>query len=264
MMAAKIVLRFVGTRGAVLALLLGLSAGPVVADSDGNVSISVGFGGYFGVPVYYGFGGAYYPVQVPHGAYAPPPTRPYYAFVDTDIHPEEAQVYLDGKLIGIADDFDGYPGYLAVKPGRHSVGFRHEGRHSLSFDLDLRAGELVQLDRSLPKLLPGQVDPGLPPGPARHGVKENSSPPPPGEGKPARSGSFGILRLEVAPAEARVVLDGDFFGTGAEISRLHGGIPLAPGIHRIRVSLAGYRGDSVEAEIQESREQTLKISLKKE
>jgi len=262
-MGANSGMRSFGKQGAILALLLALSAASVSADSREKVSISVGFGGYFAVPVYFGLGGFYYPAQYPHGVYVPPPTRPYYAFVDTDIHPEEAQVYLDGKLIGIADDFDGYPGYLAMKPGRHTLGFRHEGRHSLSFDLDLRAGELVRLDRTLPKLLPGQIDPGLPPPPARKGVKENSPPPPPGEGKPAKRGSFGTLRLEVTPEEARVVLDGDFFGTGAEISRLHGGIPLSPGIHRIRVSLAGYRSESLEAEIQESREQTLKISLRK-
>jgi len=263
-MGANPGIRALGRLGAILALLLSLSMGPAGADSRGRVSISVGFGGYFGVPAYYGFGGFYYPAQYPQGVYVPPPSRPYYAFVDTDIHPEEAQVYLDGKLIGIADDFDGYPGYLAIKPGHHTLGFRHEGRHSLSFDLDLRAGGLVQLDRKLPKLLPGQIDEGLPPTPPRHGVKEKSPPLPPGEGKPAKRGSFGTLRLEVSPAEARVVLDGDFFGTGAEISRLHGGIPLSPGIHRIRVSLAGYRSESMEAEIRESQERTLQISLRKQ
>jgi len=263
-MGANPGIRAFGKQATILALLLALPAGPGGADSRGKVSISVGFGGYFGVPAYYGFGGFYYPALYPQGVYVPPPSRPYYAFVDTDIHPEEAQVYLDGKLIGIADDFDGYPGYLAMKPGRHTIGFRHEGRHSLSFDLDLRAGGLAHLDRKLPKLLPGQIDPGLPPTPARHGVKQNSPPPPPGEGKSAKRGSFGTLRLEVIPAEARVVLDGDFFGTGAEISRLHGGIPLAPGTHRIRVSLAGYRSEFIEAEIQESREQTLKISLRRQ
>ena len=61
-----------------------------------------------------------------------------------------------------------------------------------------------------------------------------------------------------------MVLDGDFFGTGAEISRLRDGIRLSPGIHRIRISLAGYRSESVEAEILESGEKALKISLKKQ
>ena len=66
------------------------------------------------------------------------------------------------------------------------------------------------------------------------------------------------------PPEARVTLDGDFFGTGAEIGRIRGGIPLSTGVHRIRVSLAGYRSESAETEIRESEEQTLRISLKKQ
>jgi len=247
-----------------LVLLLALPAGTAGADSRGRVSVAVGFGGYFMVPVAHGYGGFYYPVQYPQEGYVPPAARPQYAFVDTDIHPEEAHVYLDGKLIGIADDFDGYPGYLAVKPGRHTVGFRHEGRHSLSFDLDLHAGEMVQIDRKLPKLLPGQVDEGLPPAPRRRAARSDSPPPPTDEGKAARPGSHGTLRLQVSPPEARVVLDGDFFGTGVEISRLHGGIPLSPGIHRIGVSLAGYRSESVETEIRESQERALRISLKRD
>jgi hypothetical protein len=246
-----------------LVLLLALSSGSAGADNHGSVSVSIGFGGYLGVPVMVGAGGYYYPAQYPYGVAAPGPYRPRYAFVDTDIHPEEAHVYLDGKLIGIADDFDGYPGYLAVKPGRHTLGFRHDGYHSLSFNLDLHAGEMIQIDRKMPKLLPGEKDEGLPPVSPRRGARE-ASPLSSEEGEVERSGSQGTLRLEVSPLEARVTLDGDFFGTGAEIGRLRGGIPLSPGVHRIRVSLAGYQSESAETEIRESEEQTLRISLKKQ
>ena len=89
------------------------------------------------------------------------------------------------------------------------------------------------------------------------------STPPGAAGEAEEPGHFGTLKLEVIPPDARVVLDGDFFGTGGEISRLHEGIPLAPGIHRIRVSLAGYKSQALETEIQPSREKSLRISLKK-
>ena len=40
-----------------------------------------------------------------------------YAVVKTDVSPEEAQVFLDGKYIGTADDFDGMPDYLYLGAG---------------------------------------------------------------------------------------------------------------------------------------------------
>jgi hypothetical protein len=247
-----------------LALLATLSAVPARAYSQGRVSISVGFGGFFGIPAYVGYGGYYYPTAYPPGYYAPPMSRPYYAFVDTDIHPEEASVYLDGKLIGIADDFDGYPGYLALKPGHHTLAFLRPGYHSLSFKLDLHPGEMIDLDRKLARLAAGESEEPPPSLPPKADSQQAPAPQPAGEegGKPQR-GIFGTLRLEVTPAEARVVLDGDFFGTGGEISRLHGGIPLSPGTHRIRVSLSGYKSSAVETEIQESEQRDVRISLKK-
>jgi PEGA domain-containing protein len=246
----------------VLALALVVGGGSASAHSR----VTIGFGAYFGFPAYYGYGGYYYPAQYAQygpGVYYPSPERPYYAFVDTDIHPEEAQLYLDGRLIGIADDFDGYPGYLAVKPGRHVLLFQYRGYHSLSFTLSLRAGEVVDLDQSMVRLSAGQKEePPPPPPPA---APESGSENPPSAERGAEGGrkGYGTLRLTVTPPEARVILDGDFFGTGAEISRLHGGIPLSAGTHRVRVNLAGYKTVAREAEIRESEEQTLDISLKK-
>ena len=68
--------------------------------------------------------------------------------------------------------------------------------------------------------------------------------------------------MSVSPPEARVALDGDLFGTGGEISRLHAGIPLSPGIHRIRVSREGYRGESLEVRVVASEERAILIELK--
>jgi hypothetical protein len=258
--------RAVGIAGTVFLLpfLLCFSTDSACADTHGRVSFTVGFGGYFGAPAYLGYGGFYYPAAYPPDFYVPPMPRPYYAMVDTDIHPEEASVYLDGRPIGIADDFDGYPGYLALKPGRHTLVFLREGYHSLSFALDLHAGEMVNLDRKLQRLSPGEAEEPPPTMPPNESVRERPTPPPNAQdGKTTHPRRFGTLRLEVTPAEARVILDGDFFGTASEISRLHAGIPLSTGTHRVRVSLSGYQSAAVETEISDSEERNLRISLKK-
>ena len=247
-----------------VALWLLPPAADSVTGSQSRVHVTVGFAGYFGVPAYYGYGGYYYPSIYPPGVVVPPPTRPYYAFVDTDIHPEKASVYLDGKLIGIADDFDGYPGYLALKPGRHTLLFLREGYHSLSFKLDLHSGEMIDLDRKLPEVSPGESEEAPPTAVSGPGQGKSPSEAPEEDiADGSKEPQHGTLRLEVAPPTARVILDGDFFGTGAEISRLHGGIPLSPGTHRIRVSLEGYKSAAVETEIAQAEGSATITLLKK-
>ncbi len=246
-----------------LAAFLILLPGQARSDPHAHVSVSFGIGGFFGMPAYVGFGGYYYPGWYPPGPYPVAPGRPYYAFVDTDIHPETAEVYLDGRPIGTADDFDGYPGYLAIKPGHHALVFRHKGRRSLTFDLNLHAGEMFHLDQKMEKLPAGAAEEPPPPLPPKGGGEE-PAPSRSAESHPGARTGHGTLRLEIQPAEARVSLDGDFFGTAAEIARVQGGIPLAPGFHRIQVSLSGYKSESMETEILEAAEQTIRISLRRQ
>jgi PEGA domain len=78
-----------------------------------------------------------------------------YAVVKTDVSPEEAQVYLDGKYIGTADDFDGMPDYLYLGPGKYHLEFRLTNYETFATDLDVTRGQRVRLDRKL-KLQPGK------------------------------------------------------------------------------------------------------------
>ncbi|HEX7616784.1 MAG TPA: PEGA domain-containing protein [Thermoanaerobaculia bacterium] len=78
-----------------------------------------------------------------------------YAIVKTDVSPEEAQIFLDGKYIGTADDFDGRPDYLYLGPGKYHLEFRLPGYQTLATDLDVSRGQRVRLDQKL-KLEPGK------------------------------------------------------------------------------------------------------------
>jgi len=237
-------------------------SGTLLAHSRTSVSVGIAFGGHFPAPVY-GFGGYYYPTYYPGGAYVPGPGRPYYTFVDTDIHPEDATVSLDGKPIGVADDFDGFPGYLVLKPGRHDLVFSLRGYRSLRFNLRLRPGEMADLDRTLPRLAPGERDDVPPKIHSQGDIAEKAGPTRAESGRNLQDRHTGALLLHVSPPDARVILDGDFFATGAEISRLHGGIPLSAGLHRIRVSCDGFESKSREISVEEGTGQTLEISLRK-
>ena len=77
------------------------------------------------------------------------------AALDLDISPEDAEVLLDGQPIGIADDFDGFPDYLYLRPGHYQLEFRIPGYQSFRTDLEVEAGRMYSFDTSL-ELEPGK------------------------------------------------------------------------------------------------------------
>ena len=68
------------------------------------------------------------------------------AWIKTDIEPDEARVYLDGRYIGTADDFDGWPRKLRVAAGRHRLTFRLRGYAPYSVVVNAVPGRVVDLD----------------------------------------------------------------------------------------------------------------------
>lgn len=102
-----------------------------------------GWGWYY--PPYYGYGGYYRPY-----GYDYPSAE--WARIDTDVDPEEARVYLDGRYIGIADDFDGWPDRLYLKPGRYRLEFRLEGYEPLVVEVDARPGMKLDVKDKMRKI----------------------------------------------------------------------------------------------------------------
>jgi hypothetical protein len=75
-----------------------------------------------------------------------------YASIKTDVEPDEARVYLDGRLIGTADDYDGFPRTLHVRPGAHHLEFRLRHHRSYAVDVNARANERIDIDHWLPRI----------------------------------------------------------------------------------------------------------------
>jgi len=102
-------------------------------------------------PWSYGWGPysyGYYGYRHPYGYYPSPD----WAAIDTDLSPEAAQLYLDGKFLGVADDFDGYPDFLYLKRGRYSLEFRLEGYDSRTIEIQARPGMKLRIDEELRKV----------------------------------------------------------------------------------------------------------------
>ena len=96
----------------------------------------LGLGAY-----YYGAPRAYYPSTYAYASDV--------GYVDLDVYPVEAEVYLGGEYIGTADEFDSDPDYLQVSPGRHTLELGLEGFLTYRMDLNVRPGATLRIPRNL-------------------------------------------------------------------------------------------------------------------
>jgi hypothetical protein len=111
-----------------------------------------GFGPYWYDPYFYGYGyGPYYRGYGGRYGYGYRPSGNW-AVVDTDVSPEGARVYLDGKYIGTADDFDGYPDYLYLRRGSYRLEFRLEGFQPRTIEVDARPGVKIDVGDKLARI----------------------------------------------------------------------------------------------------------------
>ena len=97
-----------------------------------------GLGWYGGAPYGSGYGPGYgrAPSRAGSGAGA----------IDFDVWPEEAEVWVDGERMGIADELDGFPTYLWLPPGTYDVVVYHSGYRTIARQVSLHHGEIVDVD----------------------------------------------------------------------------------------------------------------------
>lgn len=237
-----------------------------------------GWGGYY--PGWYGWYGWYgYPYYGPGVVVVPGGSQVHGAragALDLDVSPERASVYLDGRFVGVCDDFDGFPDYLWIEPGTHDLAIYEPGFVTIARQITVEAGELIQVD--------DQMEPGDAVKPEdlaskstvrreerlrrdRERLEENAVRPPSaepssdGRGALDLRGEPGRLQLGVVPEDASVYLDGRFLGTGEELARLHSGLLVDPGQHRLEIVRPGYRSVERSFEATAGAEVELEIEL---
>jgi hypothetical protein len=205
------------------------------------------------------------------------------AAVSTDVEPEHARVYLNNELIGVADDFDGSPSYLFLKPGHYKLEFRLGGYKSETMEIDAKPGQRYPVDFKLQRIPGEKATPwydrpkGLPVArvfapqsvsgaqPEKAGPHVNLRPelrergPAVGQRRPAVGGS--ALDLQVTPGNAAVYVDGRLVGSGAELSRLERGLAVAAGHHRVEVVAPGCTPKTVEVDSKEGERLQVVVEL---
>lgn len=200
-----------------------------------------GWGGWWGPDPYWGWpywGWPYYygptVVVAPPMDVELPPDLP--GVVETAVSPKSASLAVDGEELGFAKDFNGAWDALRLPPGTHVLEFSKEGYRSYRAVVNVEPGRRYRIERQLE---PGE---GLDP-------RSDALPPPPSEAPPPTALRTGFLRLSVQPSDAAVYLDGVFVGSGLELDRLHGAIPVAVGPHRIEVLRPGHATRTIEVDV---------------
>jgi hypothetical protein len=146
--------------------------------------------------------------------------------VRLNVSPDQARVFLDGKLIGIADDWDDSGGGSLVtfeKEGSHRFRLAYPGFRDLIVDVNVSASardEQVEIDR--------KMETGTPDGPTG----------PPGKLKRPDYKTQGTIRFEVEPADANLTINGIALGPVSQWADKDLELQ-APGVHEVALSAPG-------------------------
>ena len=232
-----------------------------------RVFVSAGF--YypsFYYPVGFGFGWGY-PFWYPWGYYGGYPYAPYWFDDSSDVRiqvtPRDAEVYVDGRLAGHVDSFDGMFQRLRVQPGGREIVIYHERYRPITERLYLSPRAGYKIERAMEPLGPGE---SAAPRPVPSAQPPEAGETPPGYPRDgyARGGApvpdrFGTLSLRVQPADAEVLVDGEpwTFPQGSDRFELQ----LGEGPHRLEVRKEGHEPYATELRVTTGEMLTLNISL---
>lgn len=235
----------------------------------GRVVVGVGYPYYS--PFYWGsYHGS--PFWGPYG-YWPPPYAFYGAYdYASDVRilatPREAEVYVDGYLVGTVDDFDGWSQRLRIQPGEHEIELYLEGYRSVRQKMLFRPGETYKVRAALEKLAPGDEPAGRPtptpgaatpaPDPRYPAPPDRGYPPPPPSTSPSQR-EFGTLSIRVQPGDAIVLVDGERWDRPEGDPRLS--VELSAGTHEVEVRKDGHKAYRGTVQVRAGDVTTLNVSL---
>jgi hypothetical protein len=219
----------------------------------------------YGYPYYYSpFWLGWYGPQYGPYPYPPYPRYGYYepaAELRIQVNLRHAEVYVDGYLTGMVDDFDGIFQRLRVPLGEHEITIYHEGHRPIHHRMLFRPYESYSIKEMMQPIAPG--DPVEPrPTPAARTPSQGPAPrgrapmPAPGNRDADR---FGSVTIRVQPADAEVFIDGERWDTPAGENRLL--VELSEGTHRVEIRKPGYKTYTSTITIRSGETVTLNVSL---
>jgi hypothetical protein len=182
--------------------------------------------------------------------------------LDLNVDPKQTEIFVNGQYVGLAKQYDGFPGYLWLESGLYEIGFYRPGYETVTRQFEIFTG--MVLDVALDMTRGEAILPGRPETPAQVRTPESRLPgqAPEGYGSTApsapREETSGRLELSVEPAGASIYLDGRFVGTGDELA---GGLAVAAGQHVVEVVLPGYEQETVRFDVDPGLNAAVEVRL---
>ena len=194
-----------------------------------------------------------------------------------DVTPRDTEVYVDGYYAGIVDDFDGMLQRLRVEPGQHEVTLYHEGYRAAHERVYLARDRTFKIKRQLetlaagevgePRPIPAPLPAGAPPPRPLprdgRGAPPNQPPPtarPGGNSSPTEQTATGRLTIQVQPADANVLVDGQPWPASPGQDTVI--LDLSEGRHVVQVRKPGYVGYLTEVEVRRGETATVNVTLR--
>jgi hypothetical protein len=211
-----------------------------------------------------------YPFPYPYGAYRYAPESD----LRIDVTPKEAGVYVDGYFAGTVDEFNGTFQRLHVMPGEHEIVIYLDGYRSIRERLYLSPRATRKIAGTLERLAPGEPSeafpqPTEPPAqttgsPVGRPMPRPGQPPPPPGPEPGasarpRDAQGATLMIQVQPADADVLIDGERWRGPGNDDRLV--VQVTDGRHRIEVRKEGYEPFTTEVDVGGGESVPLNVSL---
>ncbi|WP_239489094.1 PEGA domain-containing protein [Luteitalea sp. TBR-22] len=189
------------------------------------------------------------------------------------VQPRNTEVYIDGALAGIVDQYDGVFQSLTLSPGTHEIAFYLEGHKKQVMNAYVAPGTTLKVKHTMEKLPAGAPEDERPSPPARPQPATNRLPgdpnAPQGQEPPTRAprtqesdrvaGDAGLLVIRVQPADAEVVIDGQPWtlpGNGRPLE-----VRVPAGRVRIDIRKPGFAPFSTEVTVTAGEVTPLNVSL---
>ena len=140
-------------------------------------------------------------------------------------------VWIDGQYVGYLSELKGSKKLLLL-PGEHDITVRQGGYLDFTKKISVRAGEkqslAVQMEKDTRVILPKVT---------------------------------AEIKLEVKPNRAAVLVDGVFVGHIAEFEGPGKALLVAPGKHKIKISLPGYHDFETDIDLMANQKSTVKTDM---
>jgi hypothetical protein len=235
---------------------------------------------YYYDPFWFGSYGYQYRPYPPYPRYFYEPA----ADLRIQVTPREAEVYIDGYLVGNVDDFDGVFQRLHVPYGEHQISVYREGFRTITEKMLFRPYQSYNIKQAMEPLgAGGAAEPRPAPDPTASSPAPRRAGPPddryryPDSGRnpdrnpgrrpernpdrnPDRSADrFGSVAIRVQPGDAAVFIDGERWDTPAGEDRLT--LEVSEGTHQVEIRKDGFKSYSSSITVRSGETVTLNVSL---